>query len=198
LLSDGWDHVARRRAADNFHLDISDLDARHHLLFETYENGKLTLEEYLGRVIFYREQPFSPAQFRDFMFAQSQPYADMIEMITNLKVQYRLKTLAVSNEGRELNAHRIQTFNLGAVVDAFVSSSFVHLRKPDADIFRLALDLSQTPVEQIVFIENTPMFVEVAQSLGIRSILHTNYPSTCEQLSALGLRTQEGALCASF
>ena len=55
----------------------------------------------------------------------------------------------------------------------FISSCFVHVRKPDADIFRLALDISQAPAEQVVYIENTPMFVQIAESLGIRSILHT-------------------------
>ena len=64
---------------------------------------------------------------------------------------------------------------------------FVHLRKPDADIFKLALDIAQTPARQIVYIENTPLFVQIAEGLGIRSILHTDYKSTCAKLASLGL-----------
>jgi putative hydrolase of the HAD superfamily len=76
-------------------------------------------------------------------------------------------------------------------VDSFISSCFVHIRKPDEDIFRLALDISQTPPERIVYIENTPMFVRVAEDLGIRSILHTDCDSTRDKLAAFGLKTIE-------
>jgi FMN phosphatase YigB (HAD superfamily) len=103
----------------------------------------------------------------------------MIDMVARLKVRHGLKIAVVSNEARELNAHRIRKFKLGAIVDFFISSCFVHVRKPDADIFRLALDIAQVPARQVVYIENTPMFVEIAEGLGIRGILHTDYRSTC-------------------
>ena len=53
LLTDGWDHNARKRAAASFHVELAEMEDRHHLTFDTYEEGKLTLEEYLGRVVFY-------------------------------------------------------------------------------------------------------------------------------------------------
>jgi putative hydrolase of the HAD superfamily len=187
LLTNGWDHQARRRAVKNFKLNLAEMEDRHHLTFDTYEEGKLTLEEYLGRVVFYQKRPFSRAQFRRFMFAQSKPHPEMIAMIARLKARYGLKIAVVSNEARELNTHRIRTFKLATLVDFFVSSCFVHIRKPDADIFRLALDIAQTPSEQVVYIENTPMFVQVAEGLGIRCILHTDYNSTRAKLSEFGL-----------
>jgi len=192
LLTNGWDHLARRRAAKHFKLNWAEMEDRHHLTFDTYEEGKLTLEEYLGRVVFHRKRPFTRAQFRRFMFAQSKPYPEMIELIRKLKARYGLKIAVVSNEGRELNAYRIRKFKLDRFVDAFISSCFVRLRKPDADIFRLALDIAQAPARQVVYIENTPMFVQVAEGLGIRSILHTDYRSTCAKLASLGLPNDEG------
>ena len=194
LLTDGWDHHARKRAAAHFKLELAELEGRHHLTFDTYEEGKLTLEEYLGRVVFYQKRPFTRAQFRRFMFAQSKPYPEMIELIRELKAKFGLKIAVVSNEARELNAYRIQKFKLAGFVDAFVSSSFVHVRKPDADIFRLALDIAQVPARQVVYIENTPMFVQVAEGLGIRSILHTDYKSTCAKLASFGLQPDEGSI----
>jgi len=187
LLTNGWDHLARRRAAAHFTLPWSEMEDRHHLTFDTYEEGKLTLEEYLARVVFYRKRPFTRAQFRRFMFAQSKPYPKMIELVAHLKVRHGLKIIVVSNEARELNAHRIRTFKLQGFVDAFVSSCFVHLRKPDVDIFRLALDIAQVPAGHVVYIENTPLFVQLAEGLGIRSILHTDYRTTCAKLAAFGL-----------
>lgn len=194
LLTNGWGHEYRKLAAEAFSLDSEEMEARHHLLFETYELGKFTIEEYLSRVVFHEERSFTPAQFQRFMFAQSKPYPEMIELVRRLKVRYGLKIVVVSNEARELNAYRIREFKLDGFVDSFVSSCFVHVRKPDADIFRLALDIAQTPARQVVYIENTPMFVQIAEDLGIRSILHTDYRSTCAKLAAFGLGNDEGVI----
>jgi putative hydrolase of the HAD superfamily len=191
LLTDGWDHHARKRAVTKFKMERAEMEARHSLNFEIYEEGKLTLEEYLNRVVFYQKRPFTRAQFRRFMFAQSKPYPEMIRLASQLKVPHGLKIAVVSNEGRELNSYRIRKFKLDRFVDAFISSCFVHLRKPDADIFRLALDIAQVPARQVVYIENTPMFVQIAEGLGIRSILHTDYRSTCGKLASLGLGAAE-------
>jgi putative hydrolase of the HAD superfamily len=189
LLTNGWDHLARRRAAKHFKLKWAEMEDRHNLNFATYEEGKLTLEEYLGRVVFYEKRPFTPTQFKRFMFAQSKPYSEMIELFARMKVRHGLKMAVVSNEGREVNAYRIHKFKLDGLVDAFISSCFVHIRKPDADIFRLALDIAHVPARQVVYIENTPMFVEIAEGLGIRGILHTDYKSTCVKLAQFGLQS---------
>lgn len=194
LLSDGWYLRARKRAAAHFKLNWQEMEERHQLNFDTFEEGKLTLEEYLNRVVFYRKRSFTRAEFRNFMFAQSKPFPRMIELVRQLKANYGLKIGVVSNEARELNAYRIRKFELNHFVDFFISSCFVHLRKPDGDIFRLALDIAQTPVERIVYIENTPMFVQVAEGFGIRGILHTDYQSTRARLASFGLGNNERTL----
>jgi len=108
-------------------------------------------------------------------------------LIRSLKDRYRLKVAVVSNEGRELTIQRIQKFHLPEFVDFFVSSCFVHYRKPDAELYRTALDLTQVPPAEVVYVEDRAMFVAVAQSIGIRSIHHVNYESTQKALAALGL-----------
>jgi len=188
ILSNGWGHESRRLAAEKFNLNLSELEDRHHLTFVTYEEGKLTLKEYLNRVVFYQKRTFTADQFQKFMFDQSTPYTDMIEFIHRLKEQNRLKIAVVNNEAHELNEHRIKKFKLNQFVDFYISSCFIHFRKPDADIFRIALDIAQVPAEHVVYIENTEMFVDVARDLGIRSILHTDYKSTRSELSVLGLK----------
>jgi putative hydrolase of the HAD superfamily len=141
-------------------------------------------------VVFYEKRRFTPAQFRRFMCDQSKPYVEMLGMVAQLKTRHGLKIVVVSNESLELNAYRIRTFKLGAFVDSFISSCFVHLRKPDVNIFQLALDIAQAPEDQVLYIENTAMFVGIAESLGIRSILHTGYKSTRKQLDSYGLQTE--------
>jgi putative hydrolase of the HAD superfamily len=188
MLSNGWAHESRRSAAEAFNLDFNDMEDRHHLTFDTYEEGKLTLKEYLNRVVFYQKRSFSPAQFQEFMFVQSTPFPEMIEFVRQLKEQYKLKIAVVNNEGRELNEYRIKKFRLNLFVDFFISSCFVHFRKPDADIFRVALDIAQVPAEEVVYIEDRQMFVDVARDLGIRSIRHKDYLSTSAELASLGLK----------
>lgn len=188
LLTDGWTHAARQAAAKRFDLDLGEMEERHHLTFDTYEVGKLTLEEYLHRIIFYRRRPFTRAEFRRFMFAQSRPFPKMIDLVIRLKARHRLKVAVVSNEGRELNLHRIRQFKLNGFVDFFISSCFVHFRKPDTDIYRMALDVAQVRAEHVLYIEDRPMFVQIAETLGIRGIRHTGFHSTRAQLVALGLK----------
>jgi putative hydrolase of the HAD superfamily len=190
LLTDGWGHKFRKLAVKEFNLDPEEMETRHSIVFETFEIGKLTLDEYLNLVVFYQPRSFTQAQFQKFMFALSASDSKMIGLISQLKAMYGLKIVAVSNESRELNSHRIQKFRLNEFVDSFISSCYVALRKPDADIFLLALDVAQVAAEQVVYIENTQMFVQIAGGMGIRGIWHTDYKSTREKLASFGLEIE--------
>ncbi len=187
LLTNGWDHNGRRQAAETFGLDYDEMSERHHLTFDTYEEGKLSLDEYLKRVVFYQERSFSQEDFKKFMYDQSKPYPDMIRLIRGLKTQYGLRVAAVSNEGRELTMYRVQQFELRTFVDFFVSSCFVHYRKPDEDMYRIALDISQAQADQVVYIDDREMFVEVAREVGLTGIVHTGYEATQKSLEEFGL-----------
>ncbi len=187
FLTNGWDHNSRAQAAAHFGFPYAEMSRLHDLTFGTYEEGKITLDEYLDRVVFNKERPFTIEDFKRFMFEQSQPLPDMFELTHRLKLRYKLKTVAVSNEGRELTAYRIQKFGLTDVIDFFCSSCYIRMRKPDADIYRLALDMSQTRAPEVVYIENTEMFVDVARGLGIHTIFHKDYETTVLSLAEIGL-----------
>ena len=193
ILTNGWDRKMRRQAADIFGLDYGEMDERHHLTFDTYEEGKLSLDEYLNRLVFYIERPFTREAFKTFMYSQSQPYPEMIELVRRLKARYGLKVATLSNEGRELTTHRINTFQLTDFVDFFISSCFVHYRKPDADIYRIALDVAQAVPSSVAYLEDRAMFVDVAKELGIQGIVHKDYTSTRKALADLGLTPEEGS-----
>ena len=189
MLTNGWDRKSREAAAKQFNLDLDDLNDRHRMTFDTYESGKLSLDEYLQRSVFYTDRPFTPEQFRSFMFAQSIAYPEMIDLIKGLKARYGLKIAVVNNEGRELNEYRIKTFYLDEFADFFISSCFVHFRKPDADIWKIALDIAQVPREEVVYIDDRAMFVQVAEGLGLKGIVHNHKDigATRDALAALGL-----------
>lgn len=141
-------------------------------------------------VVFHQKRSFTRNQFRGYMFAQSKAFPEMIELVSQLKLNLGLKIAIVSNEARELNAYRIEKFSLDRLADCFIFSCFVHIRKPDAGIFGLALDITQVQPARVVFIDNTPMFVQIAEGLGIHGIVHTDCKSMCTELSDLGLTAE--------
>jgi putative hydrolase of the HAD superfamily len=190
LLTNGWDRQMRREAARRFGLDFEEMNDRHKMSLDTYEEGKLNLDTYLSQVVFYRERPFSRKEFKDFMFAQSQAHPEMIDLVRRLKEKYNLWSAAISNEGRELTVYRIKKFKLHNIIDFFVSSCFVHFRKPDQDLYRMALDISQAKPAQSVYIDDRALFVEIARGLGINGIHHTGCESTRAALAGLGLRLE--------
>ncbi len=187
LLTNGWGRTVRKNAAEKFQIDYTEMDERHHLSFNTYEDGKLTLDQYLDQVVFYVPRSFTKEAFRAFMYEQSQPFPEMLNLIRTLKARYHLKIVVVSNEGRELTDYRIDTFKLREFVDAFVVSSYVHFRKPDRDIYSLALDIAQTKMENAVYVDDRLLFIEVARGMGIYSIRHVSLEDTAAQFATLGL-----------
>lgn len=186
LLTNGWDSPERKEAAKIFSLDFDEMESRHRLTFDTFEIGKISLDDYLKRIIFYQKRSFNLDDFKKYMFERSKPYLEMIELILKIKTKYKLKVVAVSNEGKELNEFRVQKFKLYTIIDYFITSSAVHLRKPDKDIYRIAIATSQLPPHQILYIEDRLLFVQVAEELGIHGLHHTSYRSTREKLSEFG------------
>ncbi len=187
LLTNGWDRAGRKKACQQFQLDGEEVDERHRMTFDTYEEGKLSLDEYLARTVFYEPRDFTPADFKQFMLDQSRPFPEMLELLRRLRQTFGLRVTVVSNEGRELTLHRVQTFRLGELVDTFVSSCFVGMRKPDPAIWRLALDISQVAPEEVIYVDDRSLFIEVAGGLGIRGVHHTGYETTRARLAELGL-----------
>ncbi len=187
LLTNGWDRKVRKSVAEHFQLDIPDLEDRHHLTFDTYETGKITFDVFLDRVVFYRPRPFTHEEFKRYTYERCQPLAGMIDLFCRLKAKHDLRIAVVSNEGRELMCDRVERFNLKSFVDFFIVSSFVHLRKPDTDIYNLALDVAMLPPAKVAYIDDRAMLVEVASNMGIVGIQHTSYEATVARLAALGL-----------
>lgn len=185
LMTNGWDRVLRKKTAETFGIDYNEMTARHHLIFDTYETGKLSFDEYLKRIMFFEERSFTIKEVKEFIFNAVQPYEEMLHFIREVKEKHHLKVGVVSNEGRELAVDRIRRFDLPSFIDFFIISSFVHYRKPDADIYRLAIDIAQVPPSNIVYIDDRSLLIEVAKSLGLQGIHHTSLESTEGALNML-------------
>lgn len=185
LLTNGWDRHSREEAAKKFDIDFTEMNERHSLSFDTFEVGHLSLNEYLNYTVFYQSRNFTLHDFKEFMFAQSQPYLEMISLVKSLKAKHHLKVAAVSNEGRELVEYRLKTYKLDDLFDISCFSGFVHLRKPDPEFFRLAIDLAQVHPQEVIYIEDRPLFTEIGRKMGFRSIRHSNIDATKKLLEDL-------------
>jgi putative hydrolase of the HAD superfamily len=186
LLSNAWDREERDLAIQHFLLDKSEFELRHQELLTPLEEGRLTLDEYLQRAVFYAPRPFSLEDFKRFMFSLSKPKPQALEFARRLSGKYLMGT--INNESRELNQYRIETFRLVEIFDLFVSSCFVAGRKPDQRIYRLALDLTQHAAEECCFLDDRPVNIEAAAKVGMQTVLVKNSEQLQQDLKALGVQ----------
>jgi putative hydrolase of the HAD superfamily len=187
LLSNAWDHTERNRALIQFELDEVDFNDRHQMLVSSFERGKISLDEYLERTIFYRTRTFSPDAFKDYMFSMSHPKADVLEIAQSLSKSGKYLMCTLNNESKELNLYRLEKFRLREMFSLFVSSCFVGLRKPESDIYRLALDITQKLPEECCFIDDRPLNLESASRLGMHVIQMQNPEQLRADLEKLGV-----------
>ena len=76
LLTNGWDHGERAAAAEKFHLDAAELETRNTMVFEDWDRGTITMEDYLNSTVFYEPRSFSRDEFSAFLLSQSRLLPD--------------------------------------------------------------------------------------------------------------------------
>ena len=187
LLTDGWGHVSRRAAAERFGLDWDEYSDRHEKVAHTIEVNGLTLERYLDRAVFYRPRSFTREEFRDFIFAQSQPKPDSLKIVEELAESGRYFMATLNNEILELNLYRIQQFALRRCFSVFFSSCFLGVRKPDESIYRLVLQTTQRTPEECIFIDDREVNLECPRELGINTILFKDASQLRAELISSGV-----------
>lgn len=157
------------------------------MLVSSFERGKIHLQDYLQRTVFYRPRSFTPEDFKNFMFSLSQPCHDTLALARSLARSCKYLMATVNNESTELNLYRIQTCGLREIFDVFVSSCFVGLRKPEEGIYRLTLDITQCPPGECCFVDDRPLNIEAASRLGMQVIRMENTQQLRQDLQKLGV-----------
>jgi putative hydrolase of the HAD superfamily len=187
ILTNGWDRSARRLAVEKFNLEWEEFEDRHELVLNGFETGEISLSEYLQRTVFYRERPYTRDEFKRFMFDQSQALPDSLEFLGELAAAKRFFIAALNNESLEINEYRIQTFHLRNYFDAFFSSCYLGVRKPDEGIYRRALSITHREPSECVFIDDRGLNLECAKELGMRTIQFRNVNQLREALAEFGV-----------
>lgn len=185
LLTNGWGRDSRKLAAEKFGLDYAEMDHLHNFIFNVYEIGSITLDDYLDTVIFTAPRDFTSDEFKEFIYEQSVELPDMLAWLKEWKKTCGFRIISINNEGKELNDYRVAKFKLHDCFDAFISSCEVKMRKPDPSIFKLAMGIAQVSEKQCMYFDDRVMFVTTAQKLGIKAYQHTSFEGTKRILEEL-------------
>lgn len=191
ILTNGWDRGSRRKAVEKFHLDWEDFADRHELMLNAFETGAASLDLYLQRTVFYRPRSFTVNEFKAFMFAQSQPLPESLDFLKHLARTRRCNMAALNNESREINEYRIAQFHLRDYFESFFSSCYLGVRKPDVEIYRRALEITQCKPEECVMIDDRNLNLECAKELGMHAIQFQSPGQLRDDLARLGI-TSDG------
>ncbi|MBV8897604.1 MAG: HAD-IA family hydrolase [Acidobacteriaceae bacterium] len=187
LGTNGWDTNLRKRITDHFGIESDSIESRHHLMFDSFERGYMSFETYLEYVFFNVPRPFTLDEVRSYTYNASTAWPENIQFFLRVKRDNHLKLGLISNEGRGITEHRVGKFGLRDLADFMVISHYVHFRKPDLEIWRLALNLAQVTAEESIYIDDREMFVDVAREIGFTAIHHTALESTRAELRKLDL-----------
>jgi putative hydrolase of the HAD superfamily len=187
ILTNGWDRGSRHKAVEKFGLDWADFEDRHELMLHAFECGQATLDEYLQRTVFYRERAFTPQQFKQFMFDQSQALPEALALAKKLAAGKRQMNASLNNESLEINEYRIKTFGLRDCFEAFFSSCYLGVRKPDRGIFSLVLKITQRDPAECVMIDDRGLNLECAREMGMKTILVKDAAQLRADLANLGV-----------
>lgn len=187
IATNGWDTELRGRMVTHFGLDHAAVNSRHRLMFDSYERGHLTLDQYLKWTVFYEPRHFAIEDVKRWMFEQGKLLPGTYDLFHRVKARHALKIALVSNEGAELTEDRVRRFRLGELADYMVFSCVVKLRKPDPEIWELALSLVQVKASECIYIDDRPIFAKFAAELGFVSHHHTCAEQTARFLAGHGL-----------
>ncbi|HET7150416.1 MAG TPA: HAD family phosphatase [Candidatus Acidoferrum sp.] len=187
ILTNGWDRESRKQATEAFHLDWEEFEDRHDLSFPAFDSGQITLNEYLDRTLFYRSRPFTREEFTAFMFAQSKEYPETRAILDKVASSGKYFVGSINNEPLELNQYRIEAFHLRRDFCVFFSSCYVRSRKPEEAIFRVALEVSQRPPEECLFIDDRTLNLENPRRLGMNTIHHQGAEQLRSELGKYGV-----------
>jgi putative hydrolase of the HAD superfamily len=171
LGSNGWDREQRHQAIERFGLNVEDFQWRHEEVVGEWEEGRITIDEYLDIAVFYTERQFSRDEFINFMYSLSVPDEATIRIARALSADSRYTLMTLNNESEELNIHRIEAFGISQIFEAFLSSCWLGARKPIRRFYNRALGIAHAEPASSLFIDNLQQNLTPASSLGMNVIL---------------------------
>ena len=170
LGSNGWDREQRERAVEQFDLSAEDFQWRHEEVMGEWEEGRITLDEYLDIAVFHTSRSFSREEFVEFMYSQSVPDEATIRIARLLSRQPGYTLMTLNNEAEELNRYRIEKFGISQIFEAFLSSCWLGVRKPIRRFYNRGLGIAQAEAATSLFIDDRQQNLISASTLGMNVV----------------------------
>ncbi len=156
-------------------VDLADWQRAQIEAAEHHDRGTLSPAESIARIL--RACGIDPAPElvadlaradRDLIARSCRPYDDAVPFLRDLRSR-GLKIALVSNCGEETRP-RLNALGLAPLADALILSCELGIAKPDAGIYRRALDALGVPASAAVMIDDRPDYCAGAEAVGVRAV----------------------------
>jgi putative hydrolase of the HAD superfamily len=188
MLTNGWDHNERAVVLAQFGIDKTEFEKRHPEPYDAWERDAISANDYLDATLFYEPRSFTPDQFIAAMKLQSVPLADnAIGILGEIAASDKWLVGLLNNESRLLHEYRMEKYDLSRHLDLQFSSCYVGLRKPEAEIYRRAVDILGVPASRIIFIDDRKGNADAAEAVGMHAIQFLGEAKLRFDLQQLGI-----------
>jgi len=140
-------------------------------VWEQVEQGAATVAAYEAEVC--RQCGFtSRAQLEAFYsaFYPQRLHEPMVAALHALRRRYRVALLTNGFQGQDQHIERLTGIHPTRLVDHYVNSADVELRKPMPAIFQLTLERLGVQPDEAVFIDDNPANIAAARAAGLQAI----------------------------
>jgi len=152
------------------------------------EVGVITDSEYWRRIAprLGLHTPEALNAFQRDLFGPVVVTQSMVNLVRRLHGPYRTGLLSNASDA-VTPAFIAERYGLGGLFDVTIVSALVGLAKPDAAIFRLAMEQLGSAPEATVFVDDYPPNVGAAAALGIQAIHFSGYEALIAELEQWGV-----------
>ena len=175
----------RQHLAESLGMEYDDLDK---LVFASESSkrasiGEISEEDHWQAVMRRLRRPVAELErVRDQFFAGDITDRDLLTFLRSLRPRYKVGL--ISNAWSGLRAW-IESQKFEDAFDIMIISAEVGMMKPEAGIYRLALEKLDVAPAEAVFVDDFPENVEGARAVGMQAIRFTERERTLKELAHL-------------
>ncbi len=192
LLTNGWDVHQRAHVLSSLGVNLPAYEAVHDIYNYFWERGLASAQD------FFRDTVLLPNPQLQLTFDQLWPlvcaeskilHPECFDILAALQASGRYRLATLNNESRELNAHRLDAFDLRRFFSYFLCSGYLHEMKPAPGFYRYAIEISGLPPSSALFIDDKDENCAAARALGMQTILFESPGQLQHELHHLGIQT---------
>jgi epoxide hydrolase-like predicted phosphatase len=150
-------------------------------------SGQITEQEYAARIADNLGMPDAEAvqRFMAEFMAEDRFYPEMAETVRALRERYQVALLSNAGPDQVEWARERYGFDIDAEFDVYINSAHEGMRKPNEDIFHLALERLSVEPRHAVFLDDMVYNVDAAREIGIHTVQFVDPEMSLPELETL-------------